>query len=89
MITNILIGKHKPIAILFTYITLFHDTKLIKYTDRNKKNVDQIPVLHFKATDDPRILGVEPIPNIGDKIAAIIERYRAETIDIEMSSLRK
>lgn len=35
------------------------------------------------ATDDPRVLGIEPIPNIADKIAAMIEKYRAETIDIE------
>ena len=29
------------------------------------------------------LLGIEPIPNIADKIAAMIEKYRAETIDIE------
>ena len=35
------------------------------------------------ATDDPRVLGIEPIPNIADKISAMIEKYRKETIDIE------
>ena len=35
------------------------------------------------ATDDPRVLGIEPIPNIAEKISAMIEKYRAETIDIE------
>ena len=45
--------------------------------------LDQILVQPFTATDDPRVLGIEPIPNIADKIAAMIEKYRAETIDIE------
>lgn len=42
-----------------------------------------IVVQPFTATDDPRVLGIEPIPNIADKIAAMIEKYRAKTIDIE------
>ena len=37
----------------------------------------------FTATDDPRVLGIEPIPNIQSKIDARIEKYRRETIDIE------
>lgn len=37
----------------------------------------------FTATDDPRVLGIEPIPNIQSKIDAMIAKYRAETIDIE------
>lgn len=37
----------------------------------------------FTATDDPRVLGIEPIPNIQEKIASMIKKYRAETIDIE------
>jgi hypothetical protein len=37
----------------------------------------------FTATDDPRVLGIEPIPNIQEKISAMIQKYRAETIDIE------
>ena len=45
--------------------------------------LDLILLQPFTATDDPRVLGIEPIPNIADKIAAMIEKYRAETIDIE------
>ncbi|MCM1033621.1 MAG: hypothetical protein NC405_07690 [Odoribacter sp.] len=37
----------------------------------------------FIATDDPRVLGIEPIPKINEKTSAIIQKYRAETIDIE------
>ena len=42
-----------------------------------------IVVQPFCATDDPRVLGIEPIPNIKQKIAAMIDKYRAETLDIE------
>lgn len=42
-----------------------------------------IVVQPFTATDDPRTLGIEPIPNIKEKIRSMIEKYRAETIDIE------
>lgn len=42
-----------------------------------------IVVQPFTATEDPRVLGIEPIPNIKQKIAAMIDKYRAETLDIE------
>ncbi len=45
--------------------------------------LDQILVQPFTATDDPRVLGIEPIPNIQQKISDMIKKYRAETIDIE------
>ena len=45
--------------------------------------LDQILVQPFTATDDPRVLGIEPIPNIAEKISSMIEKYRKETIDIE------
>lgn len=44
---------------------------------------EMIVIQPFTATDDPRVLGIEPIPNIQDKISAMIQKYRAETIDIE------
>ena len=37
----------------------------------------------FTATDDPQVLGIEPIPNTQSKIDVMIEKYRRETIDIE------
>ncbi|MCM1310841.1 MAG: hypothetical protein NC301_07450 [Bacteroides sp.] len=37
----------------------------------------------FVPTDDPRAIGIEPIPNIQEKIDAMIKKYRAETIDID------
>lgn len=51
--------------------------------DEQAMPYDMIVPQPFTATDDPRVLGIEPIPNIQDKIAAMIQKYRAETIDIE------
>lgn len=51
--------------------------------DEQAMPYDMIVPQPFTATDDPRVLGIEPIPNINEKIAAMIAKYRAETIDIE------
>jgi hypothetical protein len=45
--------------------------------------LDKILVQPFTSTDNPRVLGIKPIPNIQEKISAMIEKYRKETIDIE------
>jgi hypothetical protein len=44
---------------------------------------DLIVVQPFTATADPSVLGIKPIPNIQEKIQKMLEKYRAETIDIE------
>lgn len=45
--------------------------------------LDKILVRPFRATDNPRVLGIEPVPNIQEKTSAMIEKYRKENIDIE------
>ena len=55
----------------------------IDIEDEQAVPYDMIVPQPFTATDDPRVLGIEPIPNIQDKISAMIQKYRAETIDIE------
>ena len=42
-----------------------------------------IVVQPFVATADPSVLGIKPIPGIDDKIKAMLEKYSAETLDIE------
>lgn len=42
-----------------------------------------IVVQPFTATDDPRVLGIKPIPNLHKKIKEMVDYYRNETIDIE------
>jgi hypothetical protein len=45
--------------------------------------LDMIVVQPFTATSDPSVLGIKPIPHLQDKINAMIDKYRKETIDIE------
>ena len=44
---------------------------------------DLIVVQPFTATDDPTVLGIKPIPNINEKISALLKKYQAENLDIE------
>lgn len=44
---------------------------------------DQIVVQPFTATSDPTVLGIKPMPNLHEKIKSLIEKYSAETLDIE------
>lgn len=48
-----------------------------------KLPLDLIVPQPFTATDDPRVLGIEPMPNLQKHIDDMIKKYRAETIDIE------
>ena len=51
--------------------------------DEKAMPLELILVQPFTATSDPSVLGIKPIPNLQDKIDAMIEKYRAETLDIE------
>lgn len=51
--------------------------------DEQAMPFDLIVVQPFTATQDPSVLGIKPIPNIDEKISRMIEKYRAETIDID------
>lgn len=51
------------------------DEQVVPYED--------IVVHPFTPTDDPRVLGINPIPNLQKKIRDMIDFYRKETIDIE------
>lgn len=44
---------------------------------------DEIVVQPFTATDDPSPLGIKPIPNIQERIKAMLDKYIAESIDIQ------
>ena len=44
---------------------------------------DLIVVQPFTATDDPTLLGIKPIPNINERINALLKKYQAENMDIE------
>ena len=44
---------------------------------------DLIVVQPFTAASDPRVLGITPIPNVEEKIAAMLKKYRQESMDID------
>lgn len=44
---------------------------------------DKIVVQPFTATSDPTVLGIKPIPNLRDEIKKQLDKYMAETIDIQ------
>ena len=63
--------------------TAYGKLNRVDLEDEQAVPLDQILVQPFTATDDPRVLGIDPIPNIQQKIADMLEKYRAETLDIE------
>ena len=44
---------------------------------------DLIVVQPFTATNDPSVLGIKPIPNINERISQLLNKYKAENMDIE------
>lgn len=55
----------------------------IDVEDETAVPYDVIVVQPFTATNDPSVLGIKPIPNIQEKIQAMLKKYRAESMDIE------
>lgn len=75
--------KRKDSKTMERAATAYGKLNRVDLEDEQAMPYDLIVPQPFTATDDPRVLGIEPIPNINDKIAAMIEKYRKETIDIE------
>ena len=55
----------------------------VNVEDEQSVPYDMIVVQPFTATQDPSVLGIKPIPNIEEKIRQLIDKYRAESIDID------
>ncbi len=55
----------------------------VNVEDEQSVPYDMIVVQPFTATDDPTVLGIKPIPNIENVISDMIEKYRAESLDID------
>lgn len=75
--------KRKDTKTMERAATAYGKLNRVDLEDEQAIPLDQIMVQPFTATDDPRVLGIEPIPNLADKISAMIEKYRRETIDIQ------
>ena len=63
--------------------TAYGKLNRVDLEDEQAIPLNQILVQSFTTTDEPRVLGIKPIPNIQSKIDAVIEKYRKGTIDIE------
>lgn len=55
----------------------------VNLEDEQSVPYDLIVVQPFTATQDPSVLGIRPIPNIDKKITDLINKYKAESMDIE------
>ena len=55
----------------------------VNVEDEQSVPYDMIVVQPFTATQDPSVLGIKPIPDIEHKIKTLIDKYRAESIDID------
>jgi hypothetical protein len=55
----------------------------VNVEDEQSVPYHMIVVQPFTATDDPTVLGIKPIPNIEKVISDMIEKYRAESLDID------
>ena len=55
----------------------------VNVEDEQSVPYDMIVIQPFTATQDPSVLGIKPIPNIDKKISELIDKYRAESIDID------
>ena len=55
----------------------------VNVEDEQSLPYDMIVVQPFTATSDPSVLGIKPIPNIEKVISDMIEKYRAESLDID------
>lgn len=51
--------------------------------DEKEEDYTAMRVQPFVPTMDPSVLGIAPIPNLQDKIDALLAKYTRETIDIE------
>lgn len=68
--------KRKDSKTMERAATAYGKLNRVDLEDEQAIPLDQILVQPFTATDDPRVLGIEPIPNIAEKISSIIEKYR-------------
>ncbi len=75
--------KRKDTKTMERAATAYGKLNRVDLEDEQAIPLDKILIQPFTATDDPRVLGIEPIPNIQDQIAQMIDKYRKETIDIE------
>ena len=83
MATYKMAEKRKDTKTMERAATAYGKLNRVDLEDEQAMPYEMIVPQNFTATDDPRVLGIEPIPNIQAKIDAMIAKYRAETLDID------
>ena len=75
--------KRKDTKTMERAATTYAKFNNVNVEDEQSVPYDMIVVQPFTATDDPTVLGIKPIPNIEKVISDMIEKYRAESLDID------
>ena len=75
--------KRKDTKTMEKAATSYAKYNRIDVEDETAVPYHMIVVQPFTATQDPSVLGIKPIPNIDEKIKQLIDKYRAESIDID------
>ena len=75
--------KRKDTKTMERAATSYAKFNSVNVEDEQSVPYDMIVVQPFTATQDPSVLGIKPIPSIEDKIKKLIDKYRAESIDID------
>lgn len=75
--------KRKDTKTMERAATSYGKLNRVDLEDEQAMPYDMIVCQPFTATEDPRTLGIEPIPNIQQRISDMIAKYRRESADIE------
>ena len=81
--TDQMAKKRKDTKTMERAATSYAKFNNVNVEDEQSVPYDLIVVQPFTATQDPSVLGIKPIPNIEQKISALIEKYRKESMDID------
>ena len=71
------------VAIMATTAANYAKFNRIDVEDESDDRYSEIVIQPFVPTTDPRVLGIEPIPNLRETIKRLTDKYKAEVIDIQ------
>lgn len=70
------------VAVMEKAATSYAKNNRLDIDEEQRLPYDRIVIQPFVATEDPRVLGIEPIPNVQQRIEEMLKKYRAESMDI-------
>ena len=75
--------KRKDTKTMERAATSYAKYNRVDIEDETALPYDLIVVQPFTATSDPSVLGIKPLPNRQQLVNSLLEKYRAESVDIE------